>query len=57
MFSFIRQFIIDQTGATAIEYGMIGMAIATVLALIMGNNDIGFMSTLSSLYELIIISF
>ncbi|WP_241901940.1 Flp family type IVb pilin, partial [Vibrio breoganii] len=57
MLSFIRKFIIDQKGVTAIEYGMIGMALATGLAIIMGNNDTGFISALSSLYESIAIAF
>ncbi|PML25184.1 hypothetical protein BCT82_12595 [Vibrio breoganii] len=57
MFSFIRKFIIDQKGVTAIEYGMIGIALATCLAIAMGNNDTGFISALSSLYESIVIAF
>ncbi|TKG23372.1 Flp family type IVb pilin [Vibrio breoganii] len=57
MFSFIRKLIIDQKGVTAIEYGMIGMALATGLTIIMGSNDIGFISALSSLYESIAIAF
>ncbi|MEZ9628489.1 Flp family type IVb pilin [Vibrio breoganii] len=57
MFSFISKFIVDQKGVTAIEYGMIGMALATGLALIMGNSDTGFISALSSLYESIAMAF
>ncbi|GEA49583.1 hypothetical protein VIN01S_03870 [Vibrio inusitatus NBRC 102082] len=54
---FLKKLLSDQGGVTAIEYGMIGMALATSLAIIMGDNESGFISALSSMYTSITIAF
>ncbi|OBT08492.1 hypothetical protein A9264_04465 [Vibrio sp. UCD-FRSSP16_10] len=47
----IKAFINDQKGVTVIEYGMMGVALATTLAFIMGDQNTGFVSALISLYQ------
>ncbi|GAD88332.1 Flp/Fap pilin component family protein [Vibrio halioticoli NBRC 102217] len=54
MFELFKRFLADQQGVTAIEYGMMGVALAGALALIMGNQDSGFIAALSSLYSSIL---
>ncbi|MEZ8968200.1 Flp family type IVb pilin [Vibrio breoganii] len=51
MLSLLRKFLSDQNGVTAIEYAVMGMALAFGLAIIIGNTDSGFISTLVNVYS------
>lgn len=41
----------DQRGVTAIEYALIGVAMATLLAFILGDQDSGFLGALKDTFE------
>ena len=47
----LEQFSKNQKGVTAIEYAMIGVAIATLLAYILGDKDAGFLSTIREIFD------
>ncbi|GAM73379.1 hypothetical protein JCM19241_2834 [Vibrio ishigakensis] len=53
MFKLFKRFSQDQSGVTAIEYGVMGMALAAGLVLIMGDLDSGFMSVFSDAFDTI----
>ncbi len=53
MFKLFKRFSQDQSGVTAIEYGVMGMALAAGLVLIMGDIDAGFMSVFSDAFDTI----
>ncbi|EMF04240.1 Flp family type IVb pilin [Serratia marcescens] len=42
----IKHFVKDQRGVTVIEYALIGVAMATLLAFIFGDQNTGFLGTL-----------
>ena len=52
MTSRIRQFLRDESGVTAIEYGILAAAMAAAVGLIFGN-DSAFISALRSKFEAI----
>ncbi|GAD78882.1 Flp family type IVb pilin [Vibrio ezurae] len=56
MLTILKRFLADQQGVTAIEYGVMGGVLASVLVLIMGNQDSGFIATLFTLYDNILIA-
>ncbi|GLR07763.1 Flp family type IVb pilin [Mixta theicola] len=43
----------DSRGVTAIEYALIAVAMATLLALILGNQDSGFLGALNKTFTAI----
>lgn len=45
-----EQFCKDQKGVTAIEYALIGVAMATLLAFILGDQDSGFLGALKDTF-------
>ncbi|GAM58837.1 hypothetical protein JCM19231_4821 [Vibrio ishigakensis] len=47
----------DEKGVTAIEYGLVGVAMATVLAVIFADVENGFIATLVDAYLKIIAVF
>lgn len=49
----IASFIKDQRGVTAIEYALIAVAMATLLAFILGDQDSGFLGALKSTFKAI----
>lgn len=53
MLKLIKRLGNDQNGVTAIEYGVMGMALAAGLVLIMGDLDSGFMSVFSDAFDII----
>ncbi|HEY3984581.1 Flp family type IVb pilin [Cedecea sp.] len=46
-----EQFCKDQKGVTAIEYALIGVAMATLLAFILGDQDSGFLGALKETFD------
>ncbi|MFU9139074.1 Flp family type IVb pilin [Erwinia tasmaniensis] len=46
----LKQLVKDKRGVTAIEYALIGVAMATLLALVLGNQDSGFLGALKSTF-------
>ncbi|WP_148873104.1 Flp family type IVb pilin [Serratia marcescens] len=49
----VEQFAEDQRGVTAIEYALIAVAMATLLAYILGNQDTGFLGALKKTFDAI----
>lgn len=49
----LEQFAEDQRGVTAIEYALIAVAMATLLAFILGNQDTGFLGALNKAFKAI----
>ncbi|HDX4051665.1 TPA: Flp family type IVb pilin [Enterobacter soli] len=49
----LEQFADDQRGVTAIEYALIAVAMATLLAFILGNQDTGFLGALKKTFDAI----
>lgn len=47
----IEQFMKDQQGVTAIEYALIGVAMATLLAFVLGNQNEGFLGALRTTFD------
>jgi len=41
----------DRRGVTAIEYALIGVAMATLLAAVLGNQDSGFLGALKETFD------
>jgi len=52
----IARFAKDQQGVTAIEYALIGVAMATLLALILGNQDEGFLGAIKVAFDKIMLA-
>jgi len=46
----LKQLVKDKRGVTAIEYALIGVAMATLLALVLGNQDSGFLGALKNTF-------
>lgn len=46
-----EQFCKDQKGVTAIEYALIGVAMATLLAFILGDENSGFLGALKDTFD------
>lgn len=46
-------FINDQRGVTAIEYALIGVAMASLLAYILGDQDSGFLGAIKDTFKAI----
>ena len=46
----LEQFAKDQRGVTAIEYALIGVAMASLLAVVLGNQDSGFLGQLKETF-------
>lgn len=46
----LEQLAKDNRGVTAIEYALIGVAMATLLALVLGNQDSGFLGALKNTF-------
>jgi Flp/Fap pilin component. len=44
-------FLKDQKGVTAIEYSMIGVAMATLLAFILGDQNSGFLGAIREAFD------
>ncbi|AKG68213.1 Flp pilus assembly protein, pilin Flp [Serratia fonticola] len=51
-----EQFLKDQRGVTAIEYALIGVAMATLLAAIFGNQNSGFLGAINTAFTKIVSS-
>ncbi len=49
----IENFVKDQRGVTAIEYALIGVAMATLLAFIFGDQNSGFLGALNETFQAI----
>jgi len=49
----IDNFFKDQRGVTAIEYSLIGVAMATLLAFILGDQNSGFLGELKKAFDAI----
>ncbi|MGQ8774478.1 Flp family type IVb pilin [Serratia sp. NA_112.1] len=49
----IKNFVNDQLGVTAIEYALIGVAMATLLAFIFGDQNSGFLGALNETFQAI----
>ncbi|GKX56536.1 pilus assembly protein PilA [Leminorella grimontii] len=49
---YVREFVKSQRGITAIEYALIGVAVASLLALVLGNGaNSGFLFELKQTFE------
>lgn len=46
-----RKFIQDERGVTAIEYALIGVAMATLLAVILGDQNSGFLGAIKKAFD------
>lgn len=46
-----EQFCRDQKGVTAIEYALIGVAMATLLAFVLGDENSGFLGALKDTFD------
>lgn len=49
----LEELIKQQKGVTAIEYALIGVAMATLLAVVLGDQNSGFLGTLKKTFETI----
>lgn len=49
----MEKFVKDQRGVTAIEYALIGVAMATLLAFIFGDQNSGFLGALNDTFKAI----
>ncbi|RWR03309.1 pilus assembly protein PilA [[Pantoea] beijingensis] len=49
----IKEFAKNQRGVTAIEYALIAVAMATLLASVLGDKDKGFLGALNHTFEAI----
>jgi len=47
----LKQFAKNQKGVTAIEYALIGVAMATLLAFILGDQNSGFLGALKTTFD------
>ena len=47
----LEQFAHDQKGVTAIEYALIGVAMATLLAYILGDQNSGFLGAMKDTFD------
>lgn len=47
----LKKIITDENGVTAIEYALIGVAMATLLAFILGDQDSGFLGTIREAFD------
>ncbi|MGB9096031.1 Flp family type IVb pilin [Erwinia sp.] len=47
----MEQLVKDQRGVTAIEYALIGVAMATLLSVILGNTESGFLGKLNESFK------
>ncbi|MEZ9628488.1 Flp family type IVb pilin [Vibrio breoganii] len=49
--TFLTRFKNDERGVTAIEYGIIGVALATVLSLVIASGDTGLVGTIKDAFN------
>ncbi|MFI8416086.1 Flp family type IVb pilin [Serratia sp. NPDC078593] len=47
----LEKFIKDNRGVTAIEYALIGVAMATLLAFVLGDQNSGFLGALKETFD------
>ncbi|BEM02367.1 pilus assembly protein PilA (plasmid) [Serratia marcescens] len=47
----LEKFARDRRGVTAIEYALIGVAMATLLAFVLGDQDSGFLGALKETFD------
>ncbi|QKJ88623.1 Flp family type IVb pilin [Paramixta manurensis] len=47
----VEHFMKNQRGVTAIEYALIGVAMATLLALIFGDQNSGFLGAIATAFQ------